>query len=359
MKLNKNAKLLLQANCEAVIRGQDKSGFSGRWPMPVLKTTNEASIYSEPILAQVFYKIVKKIEKEHKVLSELTRALSYPSPLARLTMIFRSRKLWPLTKDEQVDMYNILADILAPSYIQDKFCLYGKNILLAKEKLKLLVSHLNKADKFKIPISLISKLDGRLWLYTEMIYSRWHNLGHEFHGPYGVSEKLLIKEWHDLRGPGWAVSRKFPYEKITCYEFYRNNAIFIDLHNRFVSVKPLAQSLTRCYVEINGKLVTEDKALKLIETLDDYLARGAQYLASRNKTQLKKMNAVMEFYSIKSLVDILRISWRPPRKLLASIERGKLSTEAKELLKKLGYYYSYMNDQRIVNIQFNPSVDFK
>ena len=121
----------------------------------------------------------------------------------------------------------------------------------------------------------------------------------------------------------------------------------------------MASTLTRCYVEINGKLVSQKKILKLIETLDNYLAKGARYLASCNKTQLKKMNAVMEFYSIKSLADAFGLNWRPPQKLLNSIESGKLSTKAKELLERLRYYYPRMRNQRYVNIQFNPEVNFR
>ena len=55
MQLSSRAKLLVKSNCAAILRVQDKGGSSGRWPMPVLKSTNEASIYSEPVLAKTLY----------------------------------------------------------------------------------------------------------------------------------------------------------------------------------------------------------------------------------------------------------------------------------------------------------------
>ena len=359
MKLNSNAQKLVKGHCDSLYRAMDASGSSGRWPMPVLRTTIDACIFSEPVVAEVFYKHVKKLQKKYKNLSAISKQLEYPSGLARLSMISRSRSLWSLDKNQQIDMYNILGDLLAPLYQQDHFCLKGRNILLDLKKQQKTISRFKKADKFIIDNSTIAQLDGRLWLYTEMIYTRWHNLAHEFHGPYGnKEEKLLIKDWHDLQGPGWAAFKNFPYKKIICYEFYKNNRIFIDMHNRLSSKKPLAQTFTRTYLEIDGKLVSSDQALGLIKILDKYIAQGSVYLARQNKKQLKKINAIMEFYAIKPLADILGENWRPPNKLFKAIDTNKLPKGAKELLAKLTYYYPKMDNMDIINLQFNPSLDF-
>lgn len=360
MKLSQKARKLIASHCLCIWRGMDKGGSSGRWPMPVLKTTIEASIFSEPVIAQKFYERIKKLERKFKSIPSISKLIPYPSPLARLTMIFRSRKIWKLNQEQQIEIANKLAEILYNLYQDKHFCQKGKNILWSKKEKEENFSQLKKLKKYLIPSSVITKLDGRLWLYTEMVYSRWHNLGHEFHGPYtyNKNEKLLVKEWHNLQGPGWLVFKNFPYKKITCYEFYINNPIYIDIHNRLVSSKPLAPTLTRCYVKIDNKLADERGIKRVIETLNKYLLEGQKFLASRNKNQLKKMNAVMEFYSIKPLADALGENWRPPQKLLKNIERGKLNKKAKDVLARLSYYYPRLNPNNI-KIQYDPSMKFE
>ncbi|PIP28814.1 hypothetical protein CO134_01435 [Candidatus Kuenenbacteria bacterium CG_4_9_14_3_um_filter_39_14] len=359
MKLSQKAKKLIDANCLCILRGMGKGGSSGRWPMPVLKTTNEASIFSEPVIAQKFYERVKSLESKYKSVSRISKIIPYPSPLARLTMIFRSRKIWQLNQVQQIEMANILAEILYNKYQTNHFCQHGKNILWSNKEQKDNFTRLKKARKYLMSSSVITRLNGRLWLYAEMIYSRWHNLGHEFHGPYtyNKNEKLLVKEWHDLQGLGWPVFKNFPYKKIICYEFYKNNSIYIDIHNRLATSKPLAQTLTRSYVEIDGKLADEKRNEKVVKALNSYLSKGEKYLASRSKIQLKKINAVMEFYSIKPLADGLGEDWKPSQKLLNDIEKGKLNKEAKDVLARLSYYYPRINKSN-VRILWNPSFKF-
>ncbi len=358
MKLNKNAKQLLEKQILVVLQGQSgKSGSSGRWPMPVLKTTNEASIHSEPFVAESFYKNIQQLKKKGYTLKRISQLFRYPSCLARLTMIFRSRTIWSLDRKQQLEMYNDFADILSCIYKKNKFCLNGKNILWPATYQKKMYSRFKKKKKI-IPQDIIAQLDGRLWQYSEMIFPRWHNLAHEYHGPYGHKEKLLIKEWHDLKGPYEKVFKNFPHKKITCYEFYKNNTIILDIHNRLLTKMPFQNTITEAFVEINGKLIDKKNVQKLIMTIDTFLTKGAQYLAKLNKSNLKINNALIEFYSIKPLADELKKSWKPPLGVYKSIKRKTLPANTRKILKKLQYYY-FHNSRKNIKIQYDPSKIFK
>ena len=358
MKLNKNAKQLLEQQVQAMLNSSGKSGSSGRWPMPVLKTTNEASIHSEPFVAQAFYRNIQLLKKNKYSLKRIAQLFSFPSGLARLTMIFRSRMIWSLSSEEQIDMYNVLAGILSNMYKGDRFCHNGHNILWSATQQRKMRARFRKS-KNNIPLDLITQLDGRLWLYSEMIFSRWHNLAHEFHGPYNYNqESLLVKEWHDLGGLLEEVFKNFPYKKITCYEFYKDNTITLDIHNRLVAKKSLARTMTRAFIEINGKFIDARKTKKIIKTLDKYLIKGANYLAKKNKADLKISNALMEFYSIKPLADALGQDWRPPKEVYNSIKRKTLTQKTLIMLKRLQFFYFHVSKKNVQN-QYDPSKKFK
>ena len=139
MQLSSRAKLLVKSNCAAILRVQDKGGSSGRWPMPVLKSTNEASIYSEPVLAKTLYNHINYFLSRGYSIKEVADFFPYPSPVARLMMIFRSRVIWDLNRNQYIQLANWLADILFYHFKKDYFCYHGKNILLSPDDVEKLV----------------------------------------------------------------------------------------------------------------------------------------------------------------------------------------------------------------------------
>lgn len=357
MPLNTKARILLQRQVEMMIQASGKAGSSGRWPMPVLKTTHEATIHSEPWVAQALFDGLSSLHRAGLTNRNIGELFPYPSTLARLSMIFRSRSIWKLSPAHQVAAYNDLADIVASKYARLPFCQGGQNILLetAEEKSLRLKIH---RQGLKIPRELMAQLDGRLWLYSEMLYSRWHNLAHEFHGVYRNGPKLLIKEWHDLAGPGWMAFASFPYRRVTCYEFFKNNAVSIDIHNRLKTANPFVGTVTSAYVAVNGRFVGPKKVYLIIKTLDRYLIRGSKFLATRKTDQLKTMNAIMEFYTLKPIADALNKDWHPTPEVAKSIQIKVLPVKTRQMLERLTYYYT-RNTRRNLKVQYDPSVVFK
>lgn len=357
MRLSEKAKQLLEKHIQVMLNASGQSGSSGRWPMPVLKTTMDASIYSERFLAKAFYDRVQKLKNKGFTYRKIALLFDFPSTLARLTFLPRTRMIWPMSKEQQIEMYNDLAEILSYTYKTNLYVDEGKNIIANQKTVKEISTKILESGT---PISneMLSELDGRLWMYTEMIFSRWHNLGHEFHGPYfSNGSNLLIKEWHDLTGPGWEVFSNFPYNKITCFEFYNGNEITLDIHNRLNSIKPLSTTLTKSYVVINHKVVSSDEITNVIRTLDEYLSKGAEFLVSRNEGDLKKMNAVMEFYAIKPLADALHEDWHPPKEIDDNINKNHFSQKEESMLNMLRTYYQDVTLENL-DFQYNPSRDF-
>jgi hypothetical protein len=355
MKLCTNAKLLMRAKCGAVLASQDPLGKSARWPMPVLKSTNDASIFSEPFVAKSLYKAFKILERKGYSTKDFGKFMYWPSTYARLAFIFRSRTVWQLTRTQQIELINYLADSLATRYQFDPFCLKGKNILLDQQSLTALKNQLRKRPN--INPKLVSQLDARLWLYTEMLYSRWHNLGHEFHGPYCINkEELLIKEWHDLNRFRSFMGR-LPISRITCYESFTNNTVKLDLYNRLWTKKPLMQTIKQCWVEVDGKYISNQRLKKLITQIDNRLHKGVNYLERLTATQLKIMNAEMEFYAAKELLKEAGLALSPPSKLISKIKNNIFSPIEKHVLVVLSKFYKKVTPFNL-KIQFDPSVEF-
>lgn len=356
MKLTASAKLLVKSQCRAVLGAQDPLGSSGRWPMPKLKSTNEASIFSEPFVAEALYKAFLTLEKQGYSAKDVGEFMPWPSVYARLAFIFRSRPVWKLTHSQQVDLMNRLAESLRTKYKSDPYCLGGKNQLLNRIELNVLGKKL-KISRNLDP-KLVSQLDARLWMYTEMLYSRWHNLGHEFHGPYRIKgQSLLIKEWHDLDGFRNFMG-KFSASHIICYEFFSSNTVKLDLHNRLWTGKPFSLTATRCIVEVDGGYATTAQVRKLMAQIDKYLAKGARYLEQLTARDLKVMNAEMEFYAMKELLEKSAQSIFPPRELISKIRHSLLSRQQKKLLEVLSKFYKRITLQNL-RVQFNPSAKFK
>lgn len=354
MKLTSNAHALLRRQIRTMQIIADASGGSSRWPMPVLQTTADASIFSEPALVKALFDRILELRKRKLSMKAMSALFHYPSPLARLTMVARSRDVWPLTASQKIGVYNDIAELLSYHYKQHPFCDTGKNILWSPSEIKRILKSLEHGYD-SIASSLMAQLDGRLWMYSEMIFSRWHNLAHEFHGPYRVgNEWLLIKDWHDLKGPGWSPFRRFPHRSIRCYEFFRHNTIQLDIHNRLRCEKPLATTLTRSFVEIDGHPVASEEVTQLLSTIDRFLAPGAKWLATRTALQLKEMNAIMEFYAIKPLADILHIDWKPAKGVFANIRRNRLTPAEQTLLQRLRYLYQ-RNTIENIRIQYDPN----
>ena len=55
-----------------------------------------------------------------------------------------------------------------------------------------MLKKISKIKHYYIDPALMAKLDGKLWIYTEIIFSRWHNLAHEFHGPYSAGKPTKV-----------------------------------------------------------------------------------------------------------------------------------------------------------------------
>ncbi|MBV9349668.1 MAG: hypothetical protein JO026_02855 [Patescibacteria group bacterium] len=355
MKLSDKAESLLQRHIEIVLKAGNASGVAGRWPMPALESVIDAVVHSEPFVASSFYARVRKLKLQGCTYQEIGSLFEYPSNLALLTFLPRTRALSSAPAERYIEIYNDLAAMLFPFYRGKPFCEDGANLLLSESDQDALMEDVGKAEA--IPKELLAELDGRLWMYVEHIFARFHNLGHEFHGPYGRREKLLVKAWHTLRGMEEEIFRDFPYEAVTCYEFYLDNRVTFDIHNRMNSDKPLAATLTKSYVRSNEEWLTTGQVKQLVEILDTYLERSGKFLSSLSAKDLKKRNAEIEFFVLKPLADRLGEDWHPPAGVYASIEQGMMSHISGRIYEQL---IAYQREGTIENVRvlYDPRIPF-
>ncbi|MDZ4229965.1 MAG: hypothetical protein U1C53_02405, partial [Candidatus Veblenbacteria bacterium] len=83
-----------------------------------------------------------------------------------------------------------------------------------------------------------------------------------------------------------------------------------------------------------------------------------RYLEQLTARDLKVMNAEMEFYAMKELLEKSAQSIFPPRELISKIRHSLLSRQQKKLLEVLSKFYKRITLQNL-RVQFNPSAKFK
>lgn len=340
-----------------VIKQVNVKGMGARWPMPIVESTFDLSIYADQFLAEAFLKGIEILKRKGFTEKRIAELFHYPSTLARLTMIFRTKDHLGLNQKKQIELASKVAQYLSYLKPEDPFSVRGYNILLSPKQLAKKIKTCSFIDLKKESSrgeyrQLLSQIDGKLWLYTELIYSRWHNLGHEFHGPYkSGKENLIIKEWHDLKPNFWSFTKRFPYQKITIFEVYKNVRVKIDMHNRMETNKPLSLYITKFCVKINDKkMVYNIRELKRISSnIDSALKIGTKYISKLKRNDFIVKNAEMEFYAIKPLLKAIGRSSFPPEECYKKIRNEFLTFEERNYLNFLKKFYGHPRIQRKID----------
>lgn len=364
MKDNEILNNFVNCTVGTLVRLRSGGGLD-KWPMPKY-SINECEIYSSPYLIRYFLDYTKELEKKGYSEKEIAYLFKYPSIIARLAFTLKYKHLLHASYEEQIEATLRMAKYLLE--FNKKVFYTGtnrKNILWSD---KYLQQRLKEVSLINLSISpqkkkyykLISQIDGKLLLYTELVHSDFHNLGHEFHGPYDSGkEELIVKEFHDLKPDYWKFAKSFPYENITIFELYDKGKIkvSIDIHNRIYTSKPIAWHVTKFCLVANGKrMVGLNDLQKISKSLDKILRKGIKEKTSLDKRGVITKLAEKNFYLIKSLAQELGKEWHPPKEVYQKIKKLYLNKKEKAFLQLLS---QLKGDRMAYKLRYDPRVPIK
>lgn len=322
------------------------------WPMPIIKNGRILRFATYPFWAKKFLDVVERLEDSGKTSKEIANIFKYPSFLTRLPFVFEIKDLSKLSIDEQkkiaIKIYDY-CDFLQ----QEIFSNNGKNILKNK--------HYNFDDvlckNMKESKKILSKLDGLLFSYTELIYGYFHDFGHEFQGPFIIdkTKNAIVKEYHDLKPPFFGLSKKFPADKIVIIEIYTSDiSVSIDMHNRLNMPEPIISKLLAYKVIANKKVLSLDEVKRLLSKVQYFYDEFINSIKlEEDFLSIKYIEAT--FYSLKRACDIVGTHWRPPHFLI----EGGYKTTTKKISQWINFLSTMPLTEKNQEMRFNPLISRK
>ncbi|MFW5846832.1 MAG: hypothetical protein ACOCUU_01610 [Nanoarchaeota archaeon] len=262
-----------------------------------------------------FLKVIRELKNKGISYEKIAKKIKYPSYLTRAIIPNPTLKFLGVSKEEIKEKDEFISEIIFELYKDISLCKENKNILWDENQIKENFS----LDKL---IQLDKPPNGYLRTITEFLYFYSDNFGHEFHGPYTLSngKKLLVREWHNLNAPYYNFSKNFTPNEFKIYELYNKSSIIeIDISNR-LNIEN--EKLEGFYFEVNNRILNKEETESLSEYFINKCKEATKEVLSLNKKELFKKVCLMQFYMLKPLVNILKRNWKPNEDCSKRIDEG-------------------------------------
>ncbi len=325
------------------------------WPAPH-STPAECEFYLGNNFLDSLYTDIAQLQQKGHDLEGIAKMLKNPSRIAQT--------LWPFGhvvnvdekfKKELIELASTIVDLLS-YYRKNPFNQDGKNTIWSQNEVHEFLSNnqiIDTADesfeKYKL---LISRLEGTLWLYSELLDFSIHEVCKEFHGPYSLPDGriALVKEYYDLQPEFWAFTKDMPYQSILIFEIYSTIPdITFDFFGRLRSKQPTIHNLEGFTILANQKpTLTYNDIKEIYESTTEVSRRGSEQV--RNLSRLQIMNKFVEcyYYMLKPLKDTLGKNWEPPEIIFDDIKNER----KKEIIEQL-----YANFEKMAKIPPNETIN--
>jgi len=315
------------------------------WPYPVLSPL-ESNIGIPRTLFPALLDTIRKLEARGHSEEAIARLFHAPSRISRITYLSYLSYLSPLTVDERVELFGKL--ILYISHLRDDvFCSGGKNVLLDGDGVTALtaktpmvdIAGRDDADGLR---TLVNRIAALLWLYSEMLYFYYHQIGHEQHGPYALEggRVLIVKDFYDMKPGFWEFSGAFPVERLTLLSVYPDTEISFDYSNRMKTTEALGLGLER--YSIHGLDLPAQDDIESLQSLysrmQEAMDQAITHVQGLDADTLAIKFGEMMFYSIKPLRDELGEDWRPPPQFYEDVRERRLTPGMQKIAGKLGRF---------------------
>lgn len=332
--LNKNLRKLCKRISKDLAELHKGDTASALWPF----TTNEVEFYVGEFFIKDLYETIEKLKSKGYSDEQIAKLIEKPSKIAQYFTLFHSAK-W-LRLEERKKLANNLIDFIS-YYRVDPFCSNRTNILKPNVFNKRLLHLHLETDQEAIEIE--KSISALLLLYLELLYPTMMRLGHEFHGPYKIKNKLLfIKEFYNLKSQHFKFAKFFPFEKLTLVEEI-NKKPEIDFFNHLFYMPPKKAVA----ILVNGKKLPSQEFKEIFEIVEKKIKKINSLCSNFTKKDWLKSLSKGLFYSIKNLKEKLNENYEPPRLLLKKIKNETFFIDIKKI-KRFNVVHTKKQLQRII-----------
>lgn len=320
--LNQQIDKLLDIIADTIlgVKSKEEAAAVSLWPIP----TPQGMLYWGKEWSGKLNRVLHLIDRQDANKENVKKAVKFSSRIAHILWRVAGIKNSDLSRKEGLYTVEKLFDYLAIFRKKDLFCENEKNIIWNSKELKN-----NKKDlsffssENERAYKLLLKLEASLFLYTELLYWANHPIGHSFHGPYdSQKQKILVREYFDLRPEVWKFSNKLIFSEIEIFEVYKQKTeIGLDFFERGVrTLESFKKDLQSFALKVDNKPIEETaKTSQLLENLSKIIQEGSEFIQSLNKQQLIEKHAEYWFYALKPLCDLVEEDWHPPEEVLDNI----------------------------------------
>ncbi|MBR9707249.1 MAG: hypothetical protein GOV15_02330 [Candidatus Diapherotrites archaeon] len=263
--------------------------------------------------------------KKTKSLNEIA-SLTTGNKLAMYTILLGEDTT--LSRQKQIELWEIVYDLLAIARNGDPFCETGTNKHYSDTQAKQVYEHLEDSN---LPNNQIKRLEVQLRYYCEQIYYFLVPIGMNYHGPYDFGNKtLLIKEYHDLKPEVWDFAQEFPFETYEGIGIYNDLKARINMMGLLNTKQHLPKLVETYQVKIDGKPVTEEELKQINLQVAQVMDKGTKEFKALDKTQVIAKGIDWLHYSIKNLCDAANVNWKPDKKIYDLITDEHVQWEVTE-----------------------------
>jgi len=286
------------------------------WPFnPVLLDSLVA-----PFVFEELYRLFKILEKRKYSIKRIAKIIKSPPRIANYQYLWPSKTLKNVSSKKKKYLAEIFVKLLKILRNEQAYCENFKNLVWSSQEAEKFIKE-NKKDfvfRRKNPeiAKLLSKLEGLLMSYAELLYYYMLDFSRMFHGPYQHKDKVIFtKEFLGLKaGEMWNLVKDFPFNHFQEVGIYPGNIKIQIFFMGHTHVKPsFPEALESFMLKLDGKPITNFKEMQqYYQKTNKVVSQIVKFMAENmnNEKFLLKRGLDLFFYPLRDLYKEAGEDWR-------------------------------------------------
>lgn len=224
-----------------------------------------------------------------------------------------------ISKEQRLNYFNLLCDILSYKVKNNIFCLDGKNILLSENEVKILLDQTNfdiPKDSFeKRKVASLAVMGNNL-CYS-LVYDLNQTFGFHLHGPYNVSDVfgdnsiLVIRDYNNINLQEIWPNFKLKYKTLRFLLVYKNLDLTINYSNLPKSNSSVGDKLIAYKIYLDNNEINIGEIEFLIKEFNDATQEQVQRVNNLSNLDKVRKGAEIGFIQFKKLFEYFKEEPKP------------------------------------------------
>lgn len=315
--IEKEINKLFYATAEMIYETDMQHG-DGRnyWPFhPVL-----LDFLVAPFIFEELYRLFKILEKRGYSTKRIAKIIKSPTRIANYQYLWPSKTLKSVSSQKKKYLAEMFVKLLKILRNNEAYCENFHNLVWSPKESEKFVKENKKyfISKKKNPemAKLLSRLEGLLMSYAELLYYYMLDFSRMFHGPYEYKNKVVFaKEFLDLKaGEMWDLAKGFPFDHFQEVGVYPGDIkiqVFFMGHTHTNISFP--EALESFILKLDGKPITSLRRLQsYYQKTEKVVDRVVKFMSKHMNDEkfLLKRGLDLFFYPLKDLYKEVGEDWR-------------------------------------------------